>query len=744
MTIGALSFPLVSDPGYEYAAASAVGASLVAGLLSLYRPGTGGRAATRSPQARDVSLGSVAQLHGTQLALSLIPLLCALPWWWITTGCGPHDALVWYPLLVLPSALISTSLALFVESLLRRRWLRGVVFLLLWSASLVRGGYEALTGPHIFLYAWQIGFFPGGSWETELSIPSILPPYRVLSIVVGLGLCGIAILVHRIRTEDDTHITPARCAVAFAVVVAVFALWMIEREELGFTRSYEYVERTLDDSVTGRYTTIRYNASSIDSLDLWIAIATADSSLIDHARLLGVSAEALSGTRIYLYGTEEEEREMVGVGFLAFTKPWQQCVHMQSRDVGRALRHELAHVALAPYGVLLGLTPAQGMLEGSAVSMEGSTSWRTPAEHARAAYAAGLAPSPERIMGAGGFTSLRPQLAYRLAGAFSQWLIATYGMKRYLQAFGDGDLVDAYGVPAGHLSDKFRASLDSLPEPDSMELAATRYLFGGGGFFRQRCLRRIGGLNTRAERAMASGDYRRAVTIYQEALEEGAHPTSRDGMLRALWSMGEWRSFLDSMSVYTRDSNRLFYLALEIERGDALWSIGDTSGARRCYERVFRMDITRSLSLRAALRLVFLSTDDTLRWAMRSYFTRRMGIEGRLALLNGAMRKTELWGEKLLLTLMHGSLTVRRTPVTTITAMAGLEQEDLPDNWTRWGNDLPFCFAVRELCRDLYPAYAYAASVAPTAYAFNPAFVVDRLVIRRLPMPKSVLVATWP
>jgi len=744
-TLVILQLPLFADPGYEFAAAAAAVASVVAGVSSLFRTARVGPDAGRGSDAelRATIAHDITRLLRTQTLLATTPLLVALPVWAIRTSCGVEDVLTWFLLLAPPSAIISCSIGLLCESVTQRRWIGLTLFVVLWFTSLARGGIEALVGPHIFLYTWHIGYFPGGSWSADQPVPDNLLLYRAVGIVTALALCAVSWALSLTVRTPITGQKRRRLLAALIVTAFVTCAWLSAREQLGYARSYEYVEEELGDSMRCTYATIRFRRASVDSLYLWEAARIVDTALADHARFLGVDPHRMPRTQVYLYGSEEEEQRMVGPRSLAYTKPWQQSVHLQASAVAYALRHELAHVALAPYGFVLGIPLSQGLLEGSAVALEGETEWRTLQQYARAAYAAGLAPSAEQIMGIGGFSSIRPQLAYRLAGAFSSWLVRTYGVRRYLEALPTGDLEGTYGVDDTILAKRFRESLDSLPVPDSLELVGARYRFGGGGFFLQRCLRRIGTLNARGERALEGGSYVRAIEYFQESLREGVSVGARSGILRAQMAMGRWRQVLDSLEYYRRDSTGIAYLGFEVERGDALWSLGEVQRARDCYARIFRYDISRSLTLRAALRMYFIDTPSPLRETMRDYFARPLDPLGRVAVLNAAESEASDHEQRLVLLFMKAVLTSHRSPIATITGLAhelgGNSAVDAPRN----GRPLHLLFALRELARDLISPSELTVALGVKMTRFDPHEFVARNHCSDLPMP-SREAALWP
>jgi tetratricopeptide (TPR) repeat protein len=306
------------------------------------------------------------------------------------------------------------------------------------------------------------------------------------------------------------------------------------------------------------------------------------------------------------------------------------------------------------------------LIEGSAMAMENDYLWRTLHQYVREMEAYGMAPEAEAIMGTSGFTSRRTSVSYVVAGSFSKWLIDTYGMAKYLKAFPWSDFEGAYGMSLHELSERYHAFIGTIPLPDENYRATMRYLFGGGSFFFQKCLRRMGTLNGEGYQALAEERYELALERFERSLDEGINYGARGGILRALAGMGRYRELLDSAAVYDRDTASYPLLPFLIERGDARWALGDVTGAGRLYDSMLALDISRQFSLRAAERRYFIDRSDSLAAIMRLYFTRPMRVTQRIAMLDEALTSSADHGERRVLTLMRASLIVDQLPRTAI------------------------------------------------------------------------------
>lgn len=722
--------PLASDLHYEFAALMALTASLVAGVTVLFR-GDGPR--HRRSKQGDVSStidapGNLSRILGEQLVLGAIPLVVGILRSFFGTSCGLTDGIVWYVVLVPTSTVVSVAFALVAERFFHRRWLRVLLFLGLWSASLLRGAYEALTGPHIFLYIWQIGLYPGASWEADFPVGTTLLVYQGLHLVAASALVRLLVEISRRSqqsspnsqsspspTSEKPSLAPQSVIIAAIMVLGLLLpIYLLNRADLGLVRTNDWLRTSLGDSLQTPHATIYFKRSGVDSLDLWRVTKRTEYYIALHAKSLKIPEQEIPHIELYIYGSRAEEKEMIGSGSLLYTKPWLNQLHITFATSTSTLRHELSHIMLARWGSILGITPWQGLLEGAAVALEDPKEWRTLEESARAISRFGPTPSLDRLMSLGGFTSYQSTLGYRYAGAFCSWLMRTEGMEKFLRLYNTADFQEVYNRSIEELDTLYRKHLDSLPPPDSSALIVAGYEYGGIPFFHQRCLRRIGALNRHGDDALSDGRYLTALELYERSLGEGINLGARRGVLRALGALGRYSALIDSLDRYAADSIGRSLLPYLVERGDAHWATGMLDSARAIYTRVTSLGIDRWTTIRAAERLWFLDSPEEIRAIMRVYFTRPLDQLARTILLDHAIEKSVEPEDRRILAFMRAALTVEKMPRTTLELL----QPFLPsadtmalssDGPRRIAHDI----ALWELAIDLMDAELYCRELAP-------------------------------
>ncbi|HVK40124.1 MAG TPA: hypothetical protein VNA88_16450 [Candidatus Kapabacteria bacterium] len=656
LAIAVQYLPLTRELHYELSAVAALWTSLGVGLAALV--------AARRQRDRASAGDETMRALGPALATTAAPLLVALVANLLRGTCGLCEGMLWYVLLVPPSAFIALAVARLSRNLTRRRWLQAVWFLALWGAPMLRGAIEALTGPHIYLYAWQIGFFPGGSWDPELPITPLLLLYRASHVLIAALLVLVLASIEATRSgrtrPRGAVLLPA--AMAAAIVMALYPL----RSEMGLARTDSWLRATLGDSVRTRYATIYYDATSTDSLDIWRAANYTDFYVWHQARAIGLEARQIEPITFYAFASGAEQKRLVGTSSASFTKPWRRTLNLSFDRVEATLEHELAHIVLEPYGNLLGISWSNGILEGSAVAIEHADDAGRLHRLARAAYDAGLAPPVTRVMSASGFASHRASLSYTIAGSFCRWLLDTHGPRRFRRAYASGDLAEHYDRSLDSLAADHARFLAALP-PTDPELGTTvRSLFGGGSFFLQRCLRRTATLSGEGYRALGEERYDDALEHFRASLREGITAGARAGIIRTLHSAGRYDELVDSMAVYVdRDSLGYQLLALRIELSDALRPGAERDEILRSMLRVAPDEWTRA---RAAMRLLLAGERDSVTRRspeMIDYFRRPMSVAARIAMLASIdAHDTSLdLGSRALLRLMRAQQQGRSSPV---------------------------------------------------------------------------------
>lgn len=756
--------PLTRELHYELAAAVALCISLGVGVCALFAwQSRGGPSRDAEPELMR-SFGLALLSVTPALFISLVHNLVA-------GACGLGDGLLWYAVLVPPSAIVSVAIARLAWNLSARRWVRLLAFTALWSAPLLRGAWEALSGPHIFFYGWQIGFFPGGSWDPELPITPLLLHYRFSHLLIAAALVAVLLQIERARASAHAtrlhvvqhapslqpahvHGVVALAACLAAIVVAMYPL----RSDIGLTRTDAWLQSELSDTIRTRYATIHFDGSRADSLDVWRARTYVDFYVARYVRALALDSSRFEPITFYAYASGADQKHLVGTSSASFTKPWRRLLHLGFDRIESTLEHELAHIVLEPFGNALGVSWSNGVLEGAAVALERFDDAELLHRHARAAYDFGLAPPVMSIMSSTGFASKRASLSYMLAGSFCRWLIDTYGIDRFKSVYATGSFEEHYGVTERELEKRYRQHLAAMPEVPAAFEPTVRYLYGGGSFFLQRCLRRLATLTGDGYRALAEERYDEALAHFRASLDEGISSGARAGIIRVLHGAGRWDELIDSMGVYAQDTSSHWLLPYDIELADALAmrslqraasSSSDSSRRALLLRRVVRFGGDEWTRTRAALRLILdppgADARDSAALAMRRYFASPMTPIERVAFLvqvrAGLDRRAPNWKDRdELLRLMQAGVLVEAAPLLALGigpigySESPLESPFIYEIRVPTEHDSTgrlYAFARASLLRGLIDARLYDATLDRSGTKMRHALDMARLLVHR-------------
>jgi tetratricopeptide (TPR) repeat protein len=258
-----------------------------------------------------------------------------------------------------------------------------------------------------------------------------------------------------------------------------------------------------------------------------------------------------------------------------------------------------------PFGLpVIGASTSPGLIEGLAVAVEGTWGYRTLAQNAVLLRRSGLMPDIRRMMGATGFAAQSSAVSYVLAGAFSRHLIDRYGLRRFLQVYGQKSYEEVYGSSLPSLIVGWTASLDSVAV-DPADTVAVDVFFRRPPLFGNVCVRLHARRVREAQKLLGERRYDEALALYRTLSTQGGGYDAFAGLMATLHRKRSYAAVADLYdSLVSHDLHPHRYLPLALTAGDAAWATGNTIRARDLYTQVRVANVTPSLSEIAATRLL--------------------------------------------------------------------------------------------------------------------------------------------
>ena len=517
-------------------------------------------------------------------AASLLPaamLTVSILW---APNCGYALGAGLYLLFVPVSAVLGSAVAYAVAGTVTKRpgtWTTAIGLAVAVGGPVVDLGVhpQFYTYNHVFggvlgpIYDEQLAVRPGLFWFRGMTLLWV-----ALAVLAGAWLRGIG----------------GRKAVPAALACGVLlAGGLVFRAALGINTTAEHLRTALGGHVQTEHFDLYYDPHAHDARDVerW-----ARDHEYAYARLASVlNADPAAGRRIqsYVYPSPERKADLTGARTTSVAPVWlpEAQMHMLVSRMQTSLDHELAHVFSRPYGMpVVRASWAVGLVEGWAVALEPPDGRPAPSDVVLAARGdstgvrGDLAAEVAGRLSPFGFWTGRGAVSYTTMGAFTTYLLETYGPGPLKESYGSADFEAAYGRPLAALARERVATLEGREYVDAAARDVVQARFTRPSLFETRCPHYVPAYRRalqQASRSLADGDttgafgaYRRAVRLQPRSID--AHV----GVARIRLARGEARAVRAHLDTLGAD---LLAPSVLLARGDARALLGEAASARDDY-----------------------------------------------------------------------------------------------------------------------------------------------------------------
>jgi hypothetical protein len=471
--------PLFGVPGYELSEAIALLCGVLGGVIGA----AAGFQERRLLQGKDprpanalrvdsaFSAATLATVSAFTLlaSLALFPLLSSILYALVKSPCDPWKAIGFYPLLVLPSALMAAAAGVFCALLGRRWWTAALLYVGLVLGSALITAWPIYFGPQAFAYNHFGGYFPGPLYDEALAIRGALAWFRLQSFAVALLIWLLTAFLLDMKNGNLTypHLRPAS---ALALGLVAFGIFTLEERAsaLGFRSSDDFVAEKLGGKRESEHLVLYYPRGK-PKQEIERLTRDLEYRYSQIAEFLG--AAPASKLKVWLYRSAEEKQLLVGAAHTQFSKPWRYELHINDSAFPHSVvKHELVHAMAAAFGTgpfkvtsRFGVWTHIGIVEGLAVAADNPVNELTLHEWAAGMRKQQLMPDIRKLLSPAGFYAAAAARAYTAAGSFLRYLADTHGPEKLRRLYAHGDFQDAYGQSVNELATEWERFLDGLP-----------------------------------------------------------------------------------------------------------------------------------------------------------------------------------------------------------------------------------------------------------------------------------------
>lgn len=587
----ALAFvPLLAVHGVESALALGL-------MLPPFVAATGARYAQRHASERGIDL--MLRAVGAGLAIWAVPVIILALSAIRVRQCAPGEGLAFMVLGPGVGSALAAVVGVWVAGTAKRGglapWIAGGIPL----GSALLGLLAFYATPTVYVFGAFAGYFPGAIYDDLVRIPTRYLTYRASMVLTVLAL---AVLFDALWSSEAGRIdlkgrAPARLGmilVSFGALGVVGASYWYG-DQLGHWVSDAYVVERLGKTERGRHC-LAHMPRETDPEDARRLIEDCDFHVERLRALTGLHAD--EPVTAYFFRSQDEKKNLIGVGRTLISKPWRREVYLQmSRWPHPVLGHEIVHAVLSeagrgPFAVASrfgGLLPNPGMIEGAAVAL----AWDVrddldPDQWSRIMKDRQELPSARTLMSVQ-FSSLPARHAYMAAGSLVRFLIATRGIDAFLEDHRHGEVraLDA-------LEAEWREYLDTvavtLHERGVAEVALSR-----PSIFSAVCPHALAQLRADLAGDMAARDDERTLETCREILDiDNTEMQARAMLIGALARSGKQERAEAELEALEADPSvpaPIVATALE-EYADATWTLGNHDEAAALYDALLVMPQT--------------------------------------------------------------------------------------------------------------------------------------------------------
>ncbi len=538
--------PLFETPGYEYALAVALTASLFSGLLSASLP-----IYFRRNNSFMIPTGLYKLIFRSFCeGQAIVLVMCSIS---VLNGffvpfCNLKTGLLFFVLMpffsIFFAVSVGTAIGLFVSSLIRAR----LLFVAFFFLTLASGFFSFYFTPAVYVFNPFAGFYPGVLYDRIIE-----PDFRLITYRFGTTVQSAAIFWAIASIYDSKSLTistklfrlrPKSASIA-AFLIIVAALFQLFGSVMGHRTIRNDLEKYLNCRISSKHLNMFFSCN-IDRIAAAAMAEDAEFHLQQATEYFDITPQ--NNIAVFVFESSEEKGRLMGASDTNVAKPWRREVYVTySSPPHPVMRHELAHALSADFapgpfaiaGKLNGIIPNPALIEGLATAAGGPMGDLTIHQWARAMDSLKLLPKINQLTGLG-FFDLAASAAYTASGSFCDWIRKEFGPSVLTKAYKTGNFESATGKSLTELESKWKVFLNKIPLIEA-DLVAASARFDRKPMIRTVCVRETAKLAKQAQSLIQLNDFSSANKLLEKAYAlSGKSDETKELLFRAAQEEGKW------------------------------------------------------------------------------------------------------------------------------------------------------------------------------------------------------------
>ena len=585
-----VGLPLTNVLGYEFSAINGIILSFFAGLVVI-----------NLHNKNDSSWLTFIEIVGRHyilfVLLAFIPFAISLINTILFGICPISVGAFFYFVLTIPSIVIGMALGHATKLLFKK--FSYPIFTFIFLVVLLLPVVEIYLNPQVYFYTPILGYFPGNIYDEDLTINSVLITYRLLNLFYFIGIVVVLDYYakqHRIKIVATT---------LFAILIAI--LFAVTKPSLGYASTKSSIKTELTSEVQTEHFEIIYS-ETLSKLQVENLVLHHEYYYQLLSSELGVAlSEKITS---YVFASRDQKRRLFGAGNADVAKPWTNSIFTTYDNYDRTLKHELAHVFAAEFGVTpfkvaYGINPS--MIEGFAMMAEDNYDDFDIHYLAFLAFKSGFKFPLESLFSGLQFFTQTSSLSYIYSGSFIKYLKDRFGMQEIESLYGDLDFVKHTGLSLQQLQTDYYEFLNQLDF--TVNKASADLYFGSKPIFKRICPRYVAVKLKEGWQNYRDGKYSTANKIFNELFKYSENYSAMVGSVNSMIKLDKADEALSLLEQeLPRYENTSYYFNLSLIYGDLLVRQEKYKEAEKIYSKLLSEKPSVGYVSAAHVRIILLES----------------------------------------------------------------------------------------------------------------------------------------